>query len=169
MRLIEIAGNRYGRLIAVKRNADRTKYDCFCDCGKATSVVIANLKKGMTTSCGCFQRERLAARNTRHGKSNTSTYRIWKGMIRRCTKPAATGWESYGGRGISVCDRWMIFANFLLDMGERPFSNASIERLNNEKGYSPDNCEWANWIQQARNRRRRGTGAKAMKKRAICL
>lgn len=163
--LIELAGQRFDRLLVVERSQNRRKYTCVCDCGETVSVVVANLKRGMTRSCGCLQRELLGQRNMRHGMRTTSTYISWKSMIRRCTKPKARDWGDYGGRGITVCARWLDFSNFFEDMGEKPEDGKwSIERLDNDLGYFAGNCKWATMLAQANNRRPRGQGSKAKKK-----
>lgn len=143
----------------VQPNGDRVKQSkCVCDCGMEAVVRNVCLRNGHTQSCGCLQKEAASKSNTIHGHNQrrkaTATYRSWSYMLTRCTNPNATGFENYGGRGITVCERWFTFANFLADMGERPDGKGiSVERRSNDKGYSPDNCYWGTKKQQARNTR----------------
>lgn len=112
------------------------------------------LRTGHTTSCGCEQKVRTSAALTTHGASaaRSPTYRTWKEMRNRCRNPAATQWRWYGGRGVKVCARWETFENFLADMGPRP-QGASIDRVNPDGDYTPDNCRWATAKQQAETNR----------------
>lgn len=113
-----------------------------------------NLKAGKIKSCGCLKSENISKKVTLHGKTNTPIYRIWSSMKKRCLNPNDKGYKNYGGRGISVCDRWVqSFENFLADVGEPP-PNCDLDRTNNEKGYSPENCKWVSRSENAFNRRR---------------
>lgn len=110
------------------------------------------MKTGNTTSCGCRKKSVLGISTTKHGKAGTRTHRIWKAMRSRCNNPNIPRYKDYGGRGITVCKRWDKFENFLADMGEAPDGH-SIDRINNNKGYSPSNCKWSTPTEQNRNQR----------------
>jgi hypothetical protein len=126
-----------------------------CKCGNTMIGVASNIVSGISTSCGCQHSENLAARNTRHGLSSRPEYQIWKAIWQRCTNPKHVQWADYGGRGITVCQRWRGlkgFPRFLTDMGSRP-KGYTIERRNNDKNYTPANCFWATRKEQNRNKR----------------
>lgn len=125
---------------------------CLCDCGKHTRVDVAELGTS-TKSCGCLRRERMIQMSQRHHMSRSPEYSVWHMMKDRCYNPRAKAFKYYGGRGITVCDRWLDFANFFADMGPRPSISYSLDRLDNERGYEPENCVWTSMKAQARNRR----------------
>lgn len=168
--MVDLTGKRFGRLVVIQRmdNAKNRKlrWLCKCDCGKEKIILGYHLKSGHTKSCGCLRKEvtikRLSIINKgneyslKHGRSkNDKTYTSWRHMKDRCTNSNHKYWKDYGGRGITVCDRWLGengFIHFLEDMEEAP-SGLTIERKQNDLGYFKENCEWATPEQQARNRR----------------
>jgi hypothetical protein len=152
---IDISGIRYGRLVVSQYHGmrlQRPHWECICDCGKITVVYGQHLKNGMTKSCGCYHRDQTSLAKREHGRSRSKIHWIWVAMKQRCSNPANKGYPDYGGRGITVCQRWMKFENFLSDMGDRP-NGYSLDRIDNNKGYSKENCRWASVQLQSRNKR----------------
>jgi hypothetical protein len=127
------------------------QWKCRCDCGGYLTVRAANLSSGNTNSCGCWKREFRRANET-HGMKGTRTYGIWNQMKQRCSNANVPNFHLYGGRGISVCNRWHQFENFYADMGPCP-PGRSLERINNDGNYEPGNCRWATKKEQGRNKR----------------
>lgn len=162
MKARDIENQRFGRLTALYRETrrspsgrSRSYWYCLCYCGNTTSVHVDSLTRGLTTSCGCLQREGAAQRKTTHGKTKTRLHRIWTNILTRCSNPNSPSFKNYGGRGISICAEWRgSFEAFARDVGEPPSRHHSIDRWPNRDGnYEPGNTRWATAQEQGRNRR----------------
>jgi len=159
---VDVTGMRFGRLVVLRRCernsiGGKARWECRCDCGANHEAASDLLKSGKISSCGCLQRELLQSRNHltkfKHGKTGTQVYRVWVNMKHRCQNPDADCYANYGGRGISVCARWMdSFEAFVADMGPRP-RGGSIDRIDVNGNYEPANCRWASSLEQGRNKR----------------
>jgi hypothetical protein len=153
MPLIDITNQKFGRLLVLSRASNSLQGDarwlCQCDCGRTSVSKGGSLRIGATRSCGYCA-------NATHGhasnKSRTRTYRAWTSMLSRCRRPGDASYLRYGGRGITVCERWELFENFLEDIGEAP-PGLTLDRIDNDGNYEPGNCKWSTWKEQAANRR----------------
>jgi hypothetical protein len=173
-RFRDLTGQRFGRwlvvglgeAIAYESAGGITDYfyRCVCECGKSGLVRRSNLRSGGSRSCGCLAAELAALRERTHGYSGTRLYRIWVGIKQRCTNPSATKYEDYGGRGIAICARWRDgFEHFLADVGESYREHVrehgerrtSLDRIDGDGHYEPQNCRWGTPTVQARNHRPR--------------
>jgi hypothetical protein len=158
---IDITGNKFNRLTAIKRHGSYAQSPTWlfeCDCGRQKVIRKVKVTSGYTKSCGCLrvdiavERLKKMPSNKTHNLSKMKAYNVWQQMIRRCNDPDHPAYRNYGGRGISVCERWLSVENFYQDMGE-PSPGMSLERTNNDRGYEPLNCRWASWTEQRRNSR----------------
>ena len=151
----DLTGKRFGRLL-VKRyshsiyysSSTPTVWECVCDCGSVTLVIGGSLSSGHTASCGCYGRTHSAT----HNLSRSKEYKAWRSMKERCLNPKHPSFLHYGGRGITISERWMTFSNFIEDMGPCQ-KGMSLDRINNNGGYELSNCRWADAIQQCNNKR----------------
>jgi hypothetical protein len=151
-------GKRFERLTVVDYvGLDKYKlkiWKCICDCGNTKNVKGTFLKRGLTQSCGCLQKERTSKANKTHGMSREKFFQAWINMVRRCHWDGDTQYSNYGGRGITVCKRWRNdFSEFKEDMLPTYKEGLQLERIDNSKGYDPTNCKWETPTNQARNRR----------------
>jgi len=142
-------GDKYERLTII-REVEATsgrRFECQCACGSVVIAMLNNMRRKLTTSCGCFRSEV----HTTHGDWGSSEYTTWDAMLARCRNPEYESYSHYGGRGIKVCDRWLTYENFLSDMGRKPSKQHSIDRIDNDGDYCPGNCRWATQSEQNRN------------------
>jgi hypothetical protein len=159
LKLIDLAGKRFGILTVIEQVEKRNKngqiiWLCKCSCGKEVLVLGHLLRKYRTRSCGCLRAEISSIGNRTHGRSKDRVYRTYHTMLKRCLDKMHKQYKGYGGRGITVCDRWReSFENFFEDMGIPPTDKHQIDRINNNGNYEPNNCRWVTNKENCRNKR----------------
>ena len=154
--LIDLVGQRFHYLTVIKRVGSKDKsalWECKCDCGKTVQYSSRELKFSRLKSCGCYKLAYHTKRLTKHGQTHTKLYNVWGAMLDRCLSDNTKSFSNYKGRGITVCEEWKDFKNFYEWAKDRYENGLTLERINNDLGYCPENCAWKDRKAQARNRR----------------
>jgi hypothetical protein len=154
---LDMTTKKYGRLKAIRQihNPKQTGalWEFVCDCGNVKIIKSQPVRLGKVVSCGCYMKELAAKLKQKHDCSYHANYKVWRGMIQRCTHLQNKDYPSYGGRGITVCNDWLDPNNFIKDMGERPSKLHTIDRIDNNGNYEPNNCRWVLMLTQSHNKR----------------